>query len=658
MNEWERHARRLLTELAAAVAADGGVTLYVDCGDGGMEIAVTVPGADPVSSWRHRSRDRDGAGSCRRLLVSVPDARRGVVLLERRGPEEFSADDRAVARLYARQLAEQVAIDRVQSQASLWTRQLEAIQAAVAQLTRLTTVEDVGKAICVETHRVIDYDAAWVYVLDAERGLLEPIARRTSIAASAAEQRRAAPVQLVEGIVGWVATHGTARVVENVEDEQPPGDAGAAQDSAGESELVVPLRDEQQVLGVIVLSRRGGVRGFDENDLRLMQILSDQAAVAMKNAQLLAARERVVQELKALLAMGRATEFAENEATMADVFCERFLSASRVDACVISRLDENSTVLRTVGARGLQGDVPACDALDYRLMRRALRDETPQVIQQDATGTDPAEAWLMSQLGARTLLLLPLLVGRTTVGLVELIATAARREFLLAELDALQAMANQAATVLENARLVEQLRQAADIDQVTGVNNHRFLQERLKQECARSARSHSPMSVLMIDLDGFKQVNDRYGHADGDRVLRTVAAGLKTAVRTSDVVARYGGDEFVILMPDTDEGQARAVATRIVDEIGHQRHEMSEGGQASVGASAGLSVYPEDGHTPKALLEAADAAMYAVKRAGGGDVRRGSAAVRGRGAPRSGAWGRRPPVPAVPAVPAETGEPR
>ena len=187
---------------------------------------------------------------------------------------------------------------------------------------------------------------------------------------------------------------------------------------------------------------------------------------------------------------------------------------------------------------------------------------------------------------------------------------------------ACEAMAGLAATGMERVRVAEQLRSAADMDLVTGVHNHRYLQERLRQEVARSARSHSPLAVMMLDLDRFKPINDKHGHADGDRVLHNVGATIKSHVRGSDIVARYGGDEFVVLMPDTTEERAEYVARRVVEGILSSRQPLSDGSTVRVGVSAGLAVYPNDGRTSTQLLASADAAMYSAKRTGGRQIER------------------------------------
>jgi diguanylate cyclase (GGDEF)-like protein len=312
---------------------------------------------------------------------------------------------------------------------------------------------------------------------------------------------------------------------------------------------------------------------------------------------------------------------ADDELTLASLLAAKLTLAAEVDAAIISRWDESTGFLRTLGVFGTIDQEAPWDVLDSPATRAVLRDAQPLVLHEGGA-TDPDEGHLLERLGARTLLLMPLVAGGRTIGLVRLFAINGQRVFGPDELGVYRTMANHAGAVLENVRLLERLRQAADVDQLTGVNNHRYLQERLKQEAARSTRSRSPFSLLMVDLDGFKGINDRHGHADGDRVLRAVAASLKLAVRTTDVVARYGGDEFVVFMPDTTEAQARTVAKRVVASVRDHQHELSDGTKARISASAGLAVYPSDGRSPTALLKAADAAMYAVKRAGGSNVGR------------------------------------
>jgi len=129
----------------------------------------------------------------------------------------------------------------------------------------------------------------------------------------------------------------------------------------------------------------------------------------------------------------------------------------------------------------------------------------------------------------------------------------------------------------------------------------------------------------MMDLDKFKPINDRHGHADGDRVLHNIGATIKAELRSHDIVARYGGDEFVVLMPDTSAEHAELVARRVVSGILQGRHELSDGSHVSVGVSAGLAIYPADGRTSAQLLQAADAAMYGAKRSGGRQIERSSA---------------------------------
>jgi diguanylate cyclase (GGDEF)-like protein len=153
------------------------------------------------------------------------------------------------------------------------------------------------------------------------------------------------------------------------------------------------------------------------------------------------------------------------------------------------------------------------------------------------------------------------------------------------------------------------LRALSREDPLTGLGNARLLRERLAYELARHARHRRPMTVLVLDLDGFKAVNDRFGHAAGDEVLRGVAGALAQTVRDQDTVVRQGGDEFCVLAPETGRAEAEALAARMQAGI-----HGAVVGVSGLGASFGAAVFPEDGVHGAALLAFADAEAREAKR--------------------------------------------
>jgi diguanylate cyclase (GGDEF)-like protein len=395
--------------------------------------------------------------------------------------------------------------------------------------------------------------------------------------------------------------------------------------SGPHSMLIVPLHYESRVTGLICLVARGAGR-FDDDDLRVTQILSDQAAVAIENARLLQGRDELVHELAGLLEISEAAGSAQDERTLAALLAARVRRQTGTDAALVARWDEGTTVMRVICRDGGGGDDQTIAVPESAARRQVLRDGRPVIIQADS-GDPGVEAGQLRQIGAQTLILLPLNAGGRTIGMIELLARSVAQTPSDADMQACEAMASLAAAGLEKVRVLGQLRSAADMDLVTGVHNHRYLQERLRQEIARSARGHSPLAVLMLDLDKFKPVNDKHGHANGDRVLHNIASTIKAHVRTSDIVARYGGDEFVVLMPDTPDEAAEHVSRRVVAGVLQQTHEMSDRSRVTVGVSAGLAMYPSDGRTSAQLLQAADTAMYGAKRAGGRQVERSQTPV-------------------------------
>ncbi len=169
------------------------------------------------------------------------------------------------------------------------------------------------------------------------------------------------------------------------------------------------------------------------------------------------------------------------------------------------------------------------------------------------------------------------------------------------------------AVVRQSARL----RFASTHDQLTGLLNRSYFDERFREEVVRSARSGAPLAIAILDLDQFKQINDELGHGAGDGALRAVSEALRAAVRRSDIVARYGGDEFVMLFDGTSPADALDRLEKVRARVAAQSFDTRHGGHAvRVTLSAGLAVFPADGAEPDELLHAADTRLLAAKRAG------------------------------------------
>jgi diguanylate cyclase (GGDEF)-like protein len=159
---------------------------------------------------------------------------------------------------------------------------------------------------------------------------------------------------------------------------------------------------------------------------------------------------------------------------------------------------------------------------------------------------------------------------------------------------------------------INRLQQDALFDAVTNLRNHRYFQGRLREELQRAERTGIPLSLVLFDLDNFKKINDRFGHAVGDRVLRRVSRVLETNARSADVVCRYGGEELAAILPGTDAAGALEVAERLRRAVEQDADDRGP----SVTTSAGVATSPEHASRSDALIAAADAALYRAKHAG------------------------------------------
>jgi diguanylate cyclase (GGDEF)-like protein len=183
--------------------------------------------------------------------------------------------------------------------------------------------------------------------------------------------------------------------------------------------------------------------------------------------------------------------------------------------------------------------------------------------------------------------------------------------FFLAELSkTLSYVVMLSGALLDQARLFEQVRSMAVTDPLTGLSNYRRLIGVLEAELDRSRRTQRPFSVVLLDMDGLKIINDHYGHLTGSRALVRISKILRNHSRAIDTAARYGGDEFALVLPEAGKDIASRVVSRIRERL------SAEPEQPALSVSAGVAAFPEDGDTPEKLLGAADRALYAMKHPG------------------------------------------
>lgn len=241
----------------------------------------------------------------------------------------------------------------------------------------------------------------------------------------------------------------------------------------------------------------------------------------------------------------------------------------------------------------------------------------------DDVGGDPAFAPRFDQASAfhtRSILAVPLIARGRVLGVVELVNGPGDPLFTQDDLTALTAIADYGAIAIENARNFRRVQELTITDEHTGCYNARHLRTQLDHEVRRSQRFHHPLSLVFLDLDHFKIVNDTHGHLIGSALLKEVGELLSASTRQLDLVFRYGGDEFALMLVETAPDGAVTIARRIRDAFRSQHFMQHHGLEIRLTASLGVATFPDHARSATELVRAADFAMYAAKAQGRDEV--------------------------------------
>jgi diguanylate cyclase (GGDEF)-like protein/putative nucleotidyltransferase with HDIG domain len=378
-----------------------------------------------------------------------------------------------------------------------------------------------------------------------------------------------------------------------------------------ELELLVPLISRDRLVGMLALDKKqSGIYLLE--DLNLLQEVASRVAESMEQEYL---RERLKQREKELSVINRSSSIITSSLDIQrtyDSFISELKKAVDVSWAAITLVEENEVYFLT-----LSSEIGSPWQVGERIPLKGtanewLADNKKAIIEPDLSAENRfVTGKYLQQQGVCSIAYLPLIVDDDVIGSL-IVASQYPNGYSQSHLDLLEQLAGQIGAPIEHSRRYAEAQRMARIDELTSLLNRRSLDEILNGEVGRHSRYGGVLSLIILDLDSMKNVNDCYGHLAGDKLLKQIGSILKITIRSADQAFRYGGDEFAVLLPQTSIDDALHVAERIRLQVSSETK-----GDIPTTASLGLASWPTDGITSDEIVTAADAALYQAKRSGG-----------------------------------------
>ena len=373
----------------------------------------------------------------------------------------------------------------------------------------------------------------------------------------------------------------------------------------------VPIFFGGKPAGVMAALTMDREYGFEPRDLQILKTAAGQVSVAIENARLFGDEQRRSRQLAFLNNVSKAAISSDDSEQMLKDIVGHIQKNFHFDHIGIGLLDYATKDIEIKAEAGTTADsmgkrIP----LGVGIVGRVARTGESALVQT----SNPAGAQAVLP-EAHSILCIPINYGETLMGILN-IESVQEDAFVPQDVLILSTLADLLATALHNSFVFQKLQQQSITDGLTGIKTRRFFWEALSSEWKRASRSGRPFSVVLLDLDKFKEVNDGRGHLEGDLVLARVGRLLEQKCRQSNVVARYGGDEFIILMPETGAEQAQILAERLRQWLATDPTLMEH----RITGSFGVASFPVHGFSAENIIRVADAGMYVSKRAGGNRV--------------------------------------
>ena len=426
------------------------------------------------------------------------------------------------------------------------------------------------------------------------------------------------PFPSAEGAVGAVASRNLVMNLEHLK----PGYRGLCyyrHSSSVQAFLGIPIV-EGGLVGALCADRLAD-QPFGRREEEILQVAVHQVLRTLENERVFVQLERQKREQTVLYRASQKLGAAHTEEEVLAAGLEAASEIAPFDFAAVTTFDPDQK--RHLIRKAVGDNADQFSGLSFRdntsLTAMAVKNHHYLPYRGDF---DPMQQVVFTKRaklhGMRSLLVMPLVAREDAIGTIGL---AARRDHAFGDTvrPTLQLLANHVGVALSNAEAVRRLEEMATTDGLTGCLNKRAFLSELEQKLRSAMRFGRPLSLVVIDIDHFKTVNDTYGHASGDDVLRELGAVLRREKRDTDVVARFGGEEFCLLCEETDTSGATLLAERVREQLGELEFTTALG-TLKVTASAGVATFPTDAGGGKALFEAADQALYAAKNKGRNQV--------------------------------------
>jgi diguanylate cyclase (GGDEF)-like protein/putative nucleotidyltransferase with HDIG domain len=404
---------------------------------------------------------------------------------------------------------------------------------------------------------------------------------------------------------------------------------------SAEVEIFVSLINKAEVVAVLAVGSKQNNQLYTVEDLDLVESVAASVAASMQKEY---AHEQRRERDEELTLINRLTTVITSSVNVQEIFesfandLKEFIDVEWATVAVIERDELHFMALSsTIGSAWQTGElIPLKGTATERVCQEKRSLYEADLAQRSRFWT--AEYHLRQ--GIRSIVYLPLIAEGRAIGSL-IVATRRPDAYSPRQIRILERLASQISMPIENSQLYAKVEESSRIDELTGLFNRRHFEEQLNGGIALHSRYGGVFSLLLLDLDGFKTYNDIYGHPSGDEVLRQIGRIVKNSIRSADQAFRYGGDEFVVILPQTIVEDACTVAERVRAQIAAEMKEK----EIAVTCSVGLASYPSDGLMSNELVTSADTALYYAKRTGGNRVYL-SSKILSEPAPESGIYTR------------------